>query len=1180
MTGLARYFQKDTVRVDRAPLSIADNGSGALAQGIQQAGNVADDIAARDDDFFVKKSLLDAETQVENLWSGSIENAAPGGAGFHQSFMGNADKAFEKLRASAPTSRAARALGLGLDQIRAKTDQRARAFEIEQKYLERLRVTEQQADNLAQHAFRDPGVPEYMPHGSGLIPPAGAGVSGAYIAPVPGKDGTYPATGWQSRFYSPRDFADGANIQDKSGGVMIDKAMVAKLDWVTEQFGRGKLQINSGYRSPASNVRRATSGIAGPHTKGKAIDIHVSDLSQAEKNRLYSLFKVQGFNAFGFGHGVLHAEIRDGDGGKGRGGDYEWTYGNAAKYDFVPVVGGNSVPVGQWSTANQYPYLSFAKITARAETGRTSLPEASATIAQDTGGTRSYGIFGLNSGGTIQQFISDNPNLGLTEKPGTDAFDAQWESLVASSPQTIVKAQLEWHERRVVRPAQRSLAKAGFNALSNDPRAVAFVADMVVQYGAGGVGKHLSAASGASTVEQFIGMASQSMRQTLASDFRSFLASNPASRKGLEARIDKRASDALTIAYGDGQPVTGNVPLWNGPAPKIEDVPGYSDRMASIDGLIDTMGGTPSQRAQARDQIRRRVVRGWLTALAQRNPSAAMAALHSGQYDDALAISDEVALSGVAEETQRRHYREAQAVEREHERNAKEAKREAEAAQREYDRAVQKGWSQYRSEVQDSYRRMISELKAETNQLVADEAASIAATGQGVGAITERHEAMMTDDHREMLDLARFQHDVTQRVKHSRTDELPGILEALEPAGEDFALEQKKYEFAQGLVAERMKLQHNDPAGYAVQSSEPVGRQWAEAMRSNDPGQIQAAIRAIRLRQRDQGVPDARVRSITQSSADNNARLLSGAENPDAAFSNYMQMRELYGPEFGAVLNEMEADGGPKGWASIHRLVNDGQAVLAKSLARIVHADQYGPGTDLGVRLADQGQTAVARTIFDGQVKRIEVKGLVPKGDSADGENRDEITARVLGDALNESPSVLQAVRESSVNFYANSSGVGEELDGERLEAALQSVTGGILGHNDDDGTGMFVAPVHGMDQETFDKLLRHVRDDDLRGAFVGYSEVEEPVTRRMLIGELQFVSAANGVYYLRYPGAGLVRTDAGLPYEFDFTALMPTLVDRANKAPSGLRRRQGPSSPPRERRGPGFGRANTSASQ
>lgn len=1131
-TGLARYFQRDTV--DIAPLSMAAANTGAQAIGdaIQGAGSDLVAIGKRDEQFQIQKTLSDAEAAADKEWDAAVQEAPEGAPGFEQSFGQRVAPVLENARSGLAadgqplagfrggvTTRGGRqALELGLQTIRNRLNSRARSFETQQKYDYRKRTITNEADNLAQQATRTPGVDPYSPHGSmvpsGTMESQQSGVNKPltqFYESAPSATGEHTIQGWDSKYYSPRDFADGKRIGDTTGAVHISQGLVARLDWVTEQFGYGKLQINSGYRSPQSNMIRARSGLHGPHTHGNAVDIQVRDLPQAEKNRLYSLLKSQGFNSFGFGAGVLHAEIRDGK-GNGRGGDFEWTYGGHKKYDLVPVMGGAGGPGGaDWRDINAYPYLPMARLTARSETGSHDLVSGSKSIAYDTNGTRSYGIFGINSGGPMQRFVDENPDLGLTAKPGTLDFDYQWRELAAGKPEKLIRAQLKFHEKTVVRPAQQAIVASGLGKFSNDPRAVAFVSDMVVQYGRGGIDKHLAAAAGATSVAEFIEAASDSMRASLDYDFRSNLAQNPDNRKGLLNRIDARAKASLTLMDGGGTPATGNVPLYRGPVPDINNVPGYQERMDRIDAMIETMGGTAEQRAVVRENMRRMVTKAWLLGLAQTNPSAAMSALHSGKYDDALTIEDDFGVSGAAES----------------------------------------GWNAYEAQIRESQKSIVANLKAETAQLVADEAASLAATGKGTGALTDQHRAMMTDADRESLDLAQFSHLIGQQISNARREELPGILEQLKPDGEGFALEQKKYDYAQKLIDERLAKQANDPAGYTVQASATVRDLWTRAMTSNDPQKIQAAITAMRDMQLKQGVPASQVRSLTASAQTHNAGLLKDPETADAAFANFAQMKTLYGGEFQQVLDEMERDGGPKGWADVNRLVDAGLAMPAKSLARVVHAGQYQDDAKIGVMLAMRGQAEVARTIFDGRVKRHEISGADPKPASG-ASSADEIVQEALGDALVNSPSVLNGVREAAKSYYVNGASLGAEIDEKKYAEAVQKVTGGILEHNGDGETGRFIAPIPGMTQSQFDRLIGTLKDEDLKGAQWGYGDFGESVTAIQVIQDAQLESAGNGKYAIRFPGAGLARDKDGFAFLLDMGSreALTKLLERANRVP------------------------------
>lgn len=1111
-TSLARYFQQSTRRANLTPLSVANTGSEQVGLAVAGLGNAVDQIAQREEQFWVQKEMSDIDGYSRDLWDTSINNATDGAAGFEQSYLGGLDERYNIARQNAPTNRALRALETEILNHRNQQAAVANGFATQEKYEFRRDTILQEVDNFSQEVYRLPGIEPYQPT-HGLAAP---GLPGGIMPSDPesyySSGMAHPHTGeplennldtWSSRYYSPRDFADGANMSDRSGGVMVATGVVAALDWVTDQFGYGKLQINSGYRSPESNVARANSGEDGPHTHGEAFDVQVRGLAQGEKNRLYSLFRAAGFNAFGFGEGVLHVEKRAGDGAT-------WTYGGTSEYSLVPVVGPQALSgdagTGEWGAINQYPYLPIVGLTAVQETGSHDLASASIAVSQEADGSTSYGILGLNSSGMLQTFVGEfGSDFGLSAPLNSPEFAGQWISAVQSDPEGFIRAQLQFHERHIVRPAQRALVAAGATAVVNDPRVMAFAADTLTQYGPELGRRHLEAAAGAVDAATFINVASESMRRSLDSDFATALGNDAGLRTGLTSRIDNRARDAMSINAGTTS-VTGNVPAWDGPIPEIDDWPGFSDRMRRIEGMVETMGGTPDQRRDLLNQMRATVTRAWLTRVAEVNPPAAMAALMSGRYDEALTLTDTHALVG----------------------------------------GTRSAYAQFEAEIRESQRELISNLKTEAEILLADELASVASTGQSLGRLTDSHLAVLSDKNKSDLAFARFMYETDRTVSNASNDELPAILEDLEPSGDGFAEEQRRYQYARDLIDKRIEAQTNDPAGYAIGTSEQLASLWDAAIRSGDPQQVSTAISAIQAAQRRAGVPEANIRSIPQASMTQNEALLSNAETPDAAFASFMELRGLFGSAFGDVIGDMESAGLASGWAEVNELVDGGNVLLAKSLARVVHADAFSGDAELGVNLAKAGQPEIARMIFDGRVRREEVPNLLPTGRDDDFDmNSNQIIGSYLGDSLQQSPALMQSVRQAALSIYANGAILGEALDGVKLEEAIDMAAGGVLEHNATGFTGKFIAPVAGMSQTQFDEIARRIEDEDLEGAFVGYSNVPAPVTARMLLRDMQFVSSGNGRYFLKYPGSGLARDEDGNPFELDILGLMPTLADR-----------------------------------
>lgn len=1217
MAELKRYFESNPRQAMIVPLSVANVGGEQVGMAIKSVGEDIDQYAQKEEQFWVQKQMSDIDTFARDTWDSSVNASTDGADGFQSGYLGALDTRYDEIRQQAPNGRTRRALESEILRHRDGAASAAQGFATQEKYEYRKRTILQDADNLATDLYRNPGVTPWAPQGQVQIAP---GLSSAF---QPGGQGFYSSgvvdevngvnvpdniSAWDSKYYSPRDFADGPGKPGRSGGVLIGKNVVGALDWVTDQFGYGKLQINSGYRNSASNLAVAESGESGPHTHGQSLDIQTRSLPQGEKDRLYSLFKAAGANAFGFGEGTMHVEWREGK-GNGRNGDFEWTYGGAAKYNPVPVVSPNArsqmaaaIPAsasgeltslrpfqswehrdnadgsvstevtttvqdasGQWVNAptlwrnndgwveldeeqqaaaiktyeaangvtfprfatvdeaeaaaqarsdaggaaapqqqeagpgtaayNQYPYLGAVALTARNETGTADLATGSLQIAKEADGTVSVGILGLNSGGMLQSFLHQNgAAMGVTAAPGSPEFAAQWDAAVRRDPEGVIGRQLAFHEGAIVRPAQAAMQSLGAGAVVNDPRAVAFTADLIVQYGAGGARKHIAAGKGATDVATYINAITASTKASLPQDFATALAADPTQLQGLQNRIDRRAAGAMSGGPG-GAVATGNVPAFSGPLPQISDMPDYDVRMQRLDTMVDTMGGTPAQRREIKDQLRGQTVKAWVSRIADVNPSAAMAILMSGKYDNELTIGDTASLMGGA----------------------------------------QSNYKQMEAEIRQKQLDLVQGLKVEASQLFADEISSITSTGKGLGRISEAHMAVATEAEKADLQFAQFAYVTGREISSAKDADLPAILESLTPAGPGFADEVKKYQYAADLIDKRREMQKTDPATMALQQSPDLQAAWKAAFANNDPAAISSAIRTVRAAQDRMGVPASQIKSMPQALMANFEQLITKAEDPDQAFANVMQLHDMFGSEASSVLAEMEGAGLAKGWRQVSGLIDGGHTLAAKSLTRVVQAGEYGADSELGVRLALDGRADVARKIFDGRLRRKEMPGLMPTGKDEDLDlNVKQILGQHMGDALGTNGEMFNAVREAALSFYASDLPFGASLDGAKVEAAIDTVTGGILEHNGDGETGKFIAPVAGMTQQQFNDDLWNLDDDALKGAFVGYSTLDLPMVRNDL-AEVQFQSAGDGLYFLNWPGAGLARNEDGSPYVLDY---------------------------------------------
>src|SRR5690606_38820088 len=261
---------------------------------------------------------------------------------------------------------------------------------------------------------------------------------------------------------------------------------------------------------------------------------------------------------------------------------------------------------------NQYPYLNAVALTARNETGTGDLAMASLQITPEADGTFSVGALGLNSSGLLPSFLKENGEaMGITAKPGSAEFAAQWEAAVRKDPEDAIGRQLAFHESHVIRPAQSSMQAMGAGAVVNDPRAVSFTSDLIVQYGPQLARKHIAAGKGSKDVAAYVNAVTASTKATLQTDFATAIGNDPSVVQGLENRIDRRAAGAMASGPG-GAIATGNVPAWSGPIPTIEDMPDFQVKLNRLETTVDTMGGTPAQRREVKAQIRGQIVRAWL----------------------------------------------------------------------------------------------------------------------------------------------------------------------------------------------------------------------------------------------------------------------------------------------------------------------------------------------------------------------------------------------------------------------------------------------------------------------------------------------------------------------------------------------------------------------------------------
>ena len=164
-------------------------------------------------------------------------------------------------------------------------------------------------------------------------------------------------------------------------------------------------------------------------------------------------------------------------------------------------------------------------------------------------GVTSYGIFGMNSAaGTVQQFVAENPQFGLTAKPATSEFDKQWKDVAAKKGDEFLDAQLVWHDRHILQPLRSELSTKLPKGVQLNEQILAYMADRRIQYGTTQEKSALQYASTASTPVEWINKMTEYDVSNIGTAFSTYLKTHPGAEKGLLRRLEIRKSMALSVA--------------------------------------------------------------------------------------------------------------------------------------------------------------------------------------------------------------------------------------------------------------------------------------------------------------------------------------------------------------------------------------------------------------------------------------------------------------------------------------------------------------------------------------------------------------------------------------------------------------------------------------------------------
>jgi hypothetical protein len=223
---------------------------------------------------------------------------------------------------------------------------------------------------------------------------------------------------------------------------------------------------------------------------------------------------------------------------------------------------GQRINAGQPEQGASFDAAS-ALISTRLETGKKNPLEGVSSIARDSAGTKSYGNFGLNSGGSAQKFVTEyGGTLGLEGEPGTPEFDRSWRAAAVRDPQALHQAEMAWYSGNIVANVGQRLKNAGVDeTLAGDPRVQAYFADRSIQQGAGSIDemrKHVSrikaAADGAEgDPAKFLKNITEADREAISSDFPTALRTGVYSQRGHDNRLDGRLRLALGVGGETGE---------------------------------------------------------------------------------------------------------------------------------------------------------------------------------------------------------------------------------------------------------------------------------------------------------------------------------------------------------------------------------------------------------------------------------------------------------------------------------------------------------------------------------------------------------------------------------------------------------------------------------------------------
>lgn len=200
--------------------------------------------------------------------------------------------------------------------------------------------------------------------------------------------------------------------------------------------------------------------------------------------------------------------------------------------------------------------LAAAGMSVRGETGAVDLGKVSGDVKKvgqvvpndPKPGVSSYGIFGINSGGSVQNFVADNPQFGLVGKPASKEFDDSWKRNAETRTKEFYQAQLDWYGKYVYNPTKREMQKLLPVNIGSSDKVVTYMADRRNQMGKVGETSAIKYAIAAKTPEEFITKIAEhdASDEFIKKAFPTYLATHGLDRiKGLQKRVEMRKQMSL-----------------------------------------------------------------------------------------------------------------------------------------------------------------------------------------------------------------------------------------------------------------------------------------------------------------------------------------------------------------------------------------------------------------------------------------------------------------------------------------------------------------------------------------------------------------------------------------------------------------------------------------------------------